>query len=413
MKTWISPKQYFTIVQFLKHHVNGGLILMLTALMALIVANSPLYESYKSLWDIPLRLQIGNFNLFSHHGEPLSLHDFINDALMALFFLFVGLEIKRELLVGELSSAKKAALPIIVAIGGIVVPVLIYFSIAHSYPESQGVAIPMATDIAFSLGILSLLGNRVPIGLKIFLTAFAVVDDIGGIMVIAIGYSSGISWGYLLAALGGICFLVFLNRMRVNALFYYMIVGVFVWYAFLQSGVHSTIAGVLLAFTIPYQDGKSRGRRAKRRPSPLEKVEHALQTPVNYLIMPIFAFANAGVHVGSDGQMFGAVTWAVLFGLVVGKFVGLFSFTWIFTKLRIVSLPNVSSWLPIAGVCMLGGVGFTVSLFIANLAFGSDYPALLDQAKTGILLGTLISGIIGILILHLSLPKRQSQNNIK
>lgn len=407
MKLWNPTRQYYSIVNFVKHHINGGFILMVMALLAMLVANSPWYELYDAVWRMPVRLQIGEFNLFSHHGSDLTFQEFINDALMAVFFLFVGLEIKRELLVGELSSVKKASLPIIVALGGIIVPVLVYFSLAHTSPESQGVAIPMATDIAFSLGILSLLGNRVPIGLKIFLTAFAVVDDIAGILVIAIGYSGGIDWGYLTLAFAGLTFLCILNRFNIYTKLLYILTGLIVWYAFLQSGIHSTIAGVLLAFTIPYTNKKV-STAHKHTKSMLHSFEKGLEIPVNYFIMPLFAFANAGVHLSGDVPMFGIVTWAVLMGLVVGKFIGLFSFTWIFTKLRIVKLPNVNNWKSIAGVCMLGGVGFTVSLFIANLSFAKDHPELLAQAKMGILLGTLISGVLGYTMLHLSLPHKKN-----
>ncbi len=407
----IKRKLGYSIVNFLKHNVNGGFILMAMAVLAMVVANSPLYPFYEAFWQLPIHLQIGDFNLFSHHGVALSLHHFINDALMAVFFFLVGLEIKRELLIGELSSVRKASLPVIVALGGILVPVLVYWLIAPSGDAMRGAAIPMATDIAFSLGILGMLGSRVPIGLKIFLTAFAVVDDIGGILIIALGYSEGIQWGYMTGVIICITTLYALSKTGVHNKWAYILPGIVTWYLFLQSGIHSTIAGVLVAFLIPTKKTPQRANLGGH--SLLEYFEHKLDDPVNYVIMPLFAFANAGVHLSGGSDMMGMVMVATALGLIVGKFVGLFSFTWLFTKLKIVALPGVSNWKAIAGVCMLGGVGFTVSLFIANLAFGVKHPDLLAQAKTGILVGTLVSGILGYCILNKVLPpvKKHSENN--
>lgn len=430
----------YTLKKFFLYKINGGILLMIVALLAMCAANSPWHNFYNDIWVYPISLQIGNFNLFSHHGSPLSLSAFINDGLMAIFFFLVGLEIKRELLVGELSSVKKASLPVLVAAGGMLVPVLVYYLFAHQHPASTGVAIPMATDIAFSLGIISLLGNRVPLGLKIFLTAFAVVDDIGGILVIAMGYTAHIDSISLFIGFAFIAALAAFNYWGVMTKSIYVLFGIATWYFFLQSGIHSTIAGVLVAFTIPAHprlDVKKYVDRARecislfdaqktqknvisnkqiqilkdmeeysdRVISPLQYFEDKLQIPVNYFIMPLFAFANAGVYLGGNEEMIGIVTWATAFGLIVGKFVGLFSFTWIFTKLGIVALPNAANWKSIAGICMLGGVGFTVSLFIANLSFAKNYPELLSQAKVGILIGTLVSGITGYLILNKVLPK--------
>lgn len=412
------------------------------ALLAMVVANSPWHTLYEEVWSYPIKLQVGDFNLFSHHGHPLTLAAFINDGLMAVFFFLVGLEIKREVLVGELSSVKRASLPVIVAFGGMICPVLVYFAVAHSSPESIGVAIPMATDIAFSLGILSLLGSRVPLGLKIFLTAFAVVDDIGGIVVIATGYTSHIDVVSLVAGgvlIGVLAAFNFLGVMRKAP---YVLVGVAVWYLFLQSGIHSTIAGVLIAFTIPprpkfdvqnyvefaresitsFEEGTSTKEISNRQIrilknmeaysdkviSPLQYFEDMLHSPVNYVIMPLFAFVNAGVYLGGGQNLFGLVTLAVALGLLVGKFVGLFSFTWIFSKLGIVSLPRGADWKSLAGICMLGGVGFTVSLFIANLSFGVHHPPLLGQAKLGIILGTIVSGVLGYGVLNMVLPKART-----
>jgi Na+:H+ antiporter, NhaA family len=429
----------YSLTNFFKHSINGGIILMAVALLAMVVANSPWHDLYQEIWNYPISMQLGDFNLFSHHGNPLTLAGFINDALMAIFFFLVGLEIKREILVGELSSVRRASLPVIVAFGGMIVPVAVYFIFAHSHPESIGVAIPMATDIAFTLGIISLLGKRVPIGLKIFLTAFAVVDDIGGIMVIAVGYTAHLDVTSLLVGFALLGVLAVLNKLGVMQKSLYILIGIAVWYFFLQSGIHSTIAGVLVAFTIPARprlDVKKYVDRARESIdlfdeeatsatisnkqirilknmeeysdkviSPLQYLEDKLHGAVNYLIMPLFAFANAGVHLGGDQDLFGIVTLAVFLALFVGKFIGLFSFTWIFVKLKIVSLPRGTNWKSLAGICMLGGVGFTVSLFIANLSFGVHYPELLGEAKLGIILGTIASGIAGYTILNLVLPK--------
>lgn len=431
---------------FFKHNVNGGVILLVVAILAMIVANSSWSDLYFEIWDYPISLQIGEFNLFSHHGHPLTLSAFINDALMAIFFFHVGLEVKREILVGELSSASKASLPIIAALGGILLPVILYLSIAGAEPYSRGAAIPMATDIAFSLGVLSLLGKRVPMSLKIFLMAFAVVDDIGGILVIAIFYSSNIEINYLLIALFLFLVLCIANYKRVSNILLYIVVGIGIWYLFLQSGIHSTIAGVLVAFTIPAQprldvskyinriklsvesfpqqitssqilskdqitELKNIEAASNKVISPLQYIEDRLHGVVNYFIMPLFAFVNAGiVFNGSLMDSVGKVTFAVLIGLIFGKFIGIFSFTWIAVKLKLVSLPSGCRWKEISGVAMLGGIGFTVSLFIANLSFGTEHIDLLNQAKLGIVGGTLISGILGFIILNKVLPQEIAEN---
>ncbi len=429
----------YSLSNFFRHSVNGGIILMVVAILAMVIANSPWNHFYEKMWNYPISLRFGDFNLFSHHGQSLTLASFINDALMAIFFFLVGLEIKREVLVGELSSVKKASLPVIVAFGGMIVPVAVYFFIAPTYPESSGMAIPMATDIAFTLGILSMLGNRVPLGLKIFLTAFAVVDDIGGILVIAVGYTAHLDITSLLIGLALVGVLFVMNWLNVMKKSVYVLVGIAVWYFFLQSGIHSTIAGVLVAFTIPARpridvdkyinkvrksidqfDEEQTSTLISNRQirilknieedsneviSPLQYFEDKLHGVVNYFIMPLFAFANAGVNLGGDQNLFGIVTLATGLGLFVGKFVGLFSFTWIFVKLNVVSLPRGTNWKSIAGICMLGGVGFTVSLFIANLSFGANYSQLLGEAKLGIILGTVVSGILGYVILNAVLPK--------
>ena len=435
----------YSFLSFLKHRVNGGMVLMVVAVLAMVVANSPWAEAYHAFWGQHVSLQVGGFNLFSHHGEPLTLMEFINDALMAVFFFSVGLEIKREVLVGELSSLRQALLPIIAAVGGMLVPVCLYFVLTSGTPASGGLAIPMATDIAFSLGVLSLFGKRVPLSLKIFLTAFAVVDDIGGILVIAFCYTSHLSVAYLLVALGVLAVLLLANRRGVMSRTFYCMAGIVVWYCFLQSGVHATIAGVLVAFTIPsipclnvkkyiarirenvsefphfdkssilltpHQIDvlKSIESASDKVISPLQFMEDRMHGMVNYLIMPLFAFANAGITLsGGEGDIAGVVTYAVVIGLVLGKFVGIYLFTWLAVRSRVTSLPHGMNWKNLAGVSLLGGIGFTVSLFIANLSFGSTDVLLLNHAKLGVLVGTVLAGVLGFVVLKLTLPSPETE----
>lgn len=439
----------YSFLSFFKHRVNGGMLLMIVAVLAMVIANSPWADAYHQFWSHPVALQIGSFNLFSHHGEPLTLMTFINDALMAVFFFSVGLEIKREILVGELSSFRQALLPIIAAVGGMIVPVLIYFLITQGTPSVDGLAIPMATDIAFSLGVLSLFGKRVPLSLKIFLTAFAVVDDIGGILIIAFGYTSHLAVSYLLAAFGVLLVLVIANKMGVMNKTFYGFLGLVVWYLFLQSGVHSTIAGVLVAFTIPsipclnvkkyirricdnvaefphfdkssilltpHQIDvlKSIESASDRVISPLQFMEDRMHGMVNYLIMPLFAFANAGITLsGGEGPIAGTVTYAIVFGLVLGKFIGIFSFTYLAVRSKLVTMPKGMNWKNVAGVSLLGGIGFTVSLFIANLSFGETDEILLNQAKLGVLIGTVLAGILGYVVLRMTLPKEEAEQTME
>ena len=424
-----------------RHHAGGGLLLMLAAAAALLVANSPLASSYEAFWQQPVSLRLGRFDLFAHGGEPLSLLGFINDALMAVFFLMVGLEIKRELLVGQLSSPRRALLPVVAAVGGMAVPVLLFSLLAHGTPAAAGRAIPMATDVAFSLGVLGLFGSRVPLSLKVFLTAFAVVDDIGGILVIALFYAGHLSLPHLLAAGCVAAVLVLAGWAGVRRRWFYLALGVVLWYLFLQSGVHATIAGVVLAFTVPatpspaasrYVDRIRRGARllarggsagalldkeqldllksiesaSDRAISPLQALEDALHRPVNYFIMPLFAFANAGVALAgpAGGPAVGRLALAVFVGLVAGKFLGILLFTLLAVRLRLASMPEGMTRGGLCAVALLGGIGFTVSLFIAQLSFGSA-PALLAEAKLGVLLGTLVAGLLGVAVLRVALRK--------
>ena len=387
-------------------------------------------------------MRVGDFNLFSHGGHNLTMIEFINDCLMTVFFLAVGLEIKRELLVGELSSFRKAILPFIAACGGMIFPVIVYsLLVASGTPETQGMAIPMATDIAFSLGVLSLLGNRVPLGLRIFLTAFAVVDDIGGILVIAIFYSTEVAYGYLIAAAVLYAFLYYMGKLGVTQKIFFLLFGVVIWYLFLQSGIHSTISGVILAFVIPARPRLNAGKYIRRIRSiistfpvmqsdnivltneqittlkqverasdhvisPLQSLEDNLHGTVNFVILPLFAFANAGVVLSGGGDVVGNVAIAVGLGLLLGKFLGIYLFTWLSIKSGLVRMPEGMNWKNIAGVSLLGGIGFTVSLFIANLSFAGAYPELLNQAKFGVLCGTVVAGILGYIVLFRVLPKK-------
>jgi len=420
-------------------NIVASAFLFLMALLAAVAANSSFAPAYNEFLSHQLYFQVGDFNLFSHNGHSLTVHQFINDGLMTVFFLTVGLEIKRELLVGELSSVRKALLPFIAACGGMIVPVAIYTFICPANTDAgHGLAIPMATDIAFSLGVLSLLGKRVPLSLKIFLTAFAVVDDIGGIMVIAAFYSKHVSLGYLAWA-AVLLLMLFLigKRVSTNKTFF-MLIGIVIWYLFLQSGIHSTIAGVLLAFVIPARPRLDVGKYIERIRhtinmfpvtnedeivltnrqiamlkrvesasdrviSPLQSLEDNLHLAVNFVILPLFAFANAGVVFSGSGELVGDVTWAIAAGLLFGKFFGIYLFTWLAVKTGIAGMPRGMTWKTTAGVSLLGGIGFTVSLFITNLSFGEGQAVLLNQAKFGVLLGTVVAGMLGFLYLRWAL----------
>jgi len=440
-----SHEDNYFFLRFFRAKINSGALLIIVACLAVFVANSPWADFYNSLWNHPVLLQVGSFNLFSHHGHPMTVMSFINDALMAVFFFSIGLEIKREVLVGQLSSFRRAMLPVCAAFGGMIFPVLIYHLIAPSGVESSGLAIPMATDIAFSLGVLSIFGDRVPLSLKIFLTAFAVVDDMGGILVIALFYSNGIETMYLVGACVLLIILFLGNRRRIMAPGFYLILGIGVWYMTLQSGIHSTIAGVLVAFTVPaipqinvskyinrISDGIKSFPEGGKKPSiilnkhelvalhliesasnhvvsPLQRLEDRMHGMINFLVMPLFAFANAGISLDGNTQLVGIVSIGVASGLVLGKFIGILSFTWLAIKIRLVRLPDKMNWPMVSGIALLGGIGFTVSLFISNLSFADIAPELLNQAKIGVFGGTIIAGILGVLVLSFVLPKCPSE----
>ena len=379
--------------EFADLEASGGLLLIACTVAALIWANSPFAGSYFHFWHLDLT--------FGRIGGLLAkpLHFWINDGLMALFFLLVGLEIKREILVGELASFQRAVLPIAAALGGMIVPAAFYLLFNHGGPGAAGWGIPMATDIAFALGVLALLGSRVPTSLKVFLAALAIADDIGAVLVIAFFYTAHISWPSL--GVGGLFFVALLvaNRAGARHLLIYAIVGVGLWLAFLQSGIHATVAGVLLAIAIPARQRTASRAVLTSNDSPMLRLEHALIPWNRYLIMPVFALANAGVGLGGGAarSVVAPVSLGVIFGLVIGKPIGIVLFSWLATRTRLAAMLDDIGWRQIVGVGMLGGIGFTMSLFIANLAFG-DGPAL-ETAKVGILVASVVSGIAGAIVL--------------
>ena len=422
----LRPFQHFARIES-----SGGIVLLTCTAVALGWANSPWADSYHHLWEVPLTVGSPRW------GLTLSLHHWINDGLMAVFFFLVGLEIKREMLVGELASPRQAALPIAGALGGMVVPAGFYALVNTGGAGAAGWGIPMATDIAFALGVVALLGSRVPLGLKVFLTALAIVDDIGAVLVIALFYTGDLSWtalGIGAAVLGA---LALCNHAGVRRPLVYALLGIALWCAFLASGVHATIAGVLLALTIPSRtlinedEFLARGRllldeferscspevtvltnagqqhaiheleaACEQAQAPLLRLEHALHGVVAFGIMPLFALANAGVHLG--GGMMAGLSWSVtlgtVLGLVLGKPVGIALFAWLATRFGMAALPSGATWRTLVGVSCLGGIGFTMSIFIASLAFPGEV-ALLDSAKVGILVASLLAGLIGSVIL--------------
>ena len=452
----------FSFRSSVKKYVNGSILLIFATVAAFIVANlDATSEWYKQAFDQPVSLSVGKFNIFSHDGLPMTAGAFINDFLMAIFFLSVGLEIKREILCGELSTVRKAMLPVIGACGGMLVPVIVFFiinTLSSSNPlASRGMAIPMATDIAFSLGVLSMFSKRVPIGLKVFLAALAVADDLGGIFVIAIKYTDHLNLVYLQWALFFIGLLIVGNWRRIHVKSFYVTVGCALWYCMHGSGIHATIAGVILAFCVPasLRNGtkfyierlrkclsnfpvievthadrskpalltesqvhqlKSIESASDRLISPLQDLEDSLKNPINLLIIPLFAFANAGVNLsGMDlSNLFSGVGLSVLLGLLVGKFVGVFSFSWISIKMGWVQLPANSTWKSFASVCMLCGIGFTVSMFMADLSYRPvNELGMLADSKLGILCGSIASALIGAFLLNKHLPKDASETVTK
>ena len=379
---------------FFKLEAASGLVLLVAAILALMISNSAFSELYFHSLEKYLFIGVNEF------GLKLSVHHWINDALMAVFFFFVTLEIKREFIQGELSNIKQALLPIIAAVGGMVVPALFYIVINIGNSETiNGWAIPSATDIAFSLGILSLLGSRVPISLKVFLTALAIIDDLGAILIIAFFYSGDLSIPYLSLILICYIILLILNRFSIKIFIPYLLIGLCMWFFTYKSGIHATIAGVLLASTIPH-------RLKKNDFSLLVKIEHGISPYVAFMIMPIFAFANAGVNLEglSLSSLLNPVPFGILMGLFFGKQIGVLLFSYVSVKLKFADMPNNSTWLSVYGVSILTGIGFTMSLFVGNLAFAENVQYI-DGVKIGVLSGSLLSTIFGFLVLLLSSKK--------
>jgi len=425
------------INDFLHKEASAGILLIIFTVVALAWANSPWSAIYHDLWHTHLVVAIGDLLSFDY-----SVHHWINDGLMVIFFFTVGLEIKRELLVGELSSMQKASMPIAAALGGMIVPAVLFVLFNSGGDGAGGWGIPMATDIAFVVGIMALLGPRVPLTLKIFVLALAIADDIGAVMVIAIFYTSEISIAALIVAAVVLIGLVILNKLGTKSIIPYTILGIILWVAFLKSGVHATIAGVLLAFTIPAsaryntkrfsaktkdllnkfdetgEHGENvlsnEGRQTdvmaieencKKILTPLQRFEHGLHPWVSFFIIPLFALANAGVTLaGMDviGALTSPVSLGIIVGLFIGKQVGIFGFSWLAVKLKLASLPEGVNWKMIYAAGILAGIGFTMSLFIAGLAFSDE--ALIDLSKIGVITGSLISGIFGYILLKTSLP---------
>ena len=443
----------YSFLSKLKRHVSSSAVLIFFTVAALICANVPMVKDwYFSLWQNTVSFSIGNFNFFSHGGHAMSLGAVINDFLMAIFFLSVGLEIKREIRVGELSTREKALLPIIGACGGMVIPVLVFYLLCPDNAEMQrGLAIPMATDIAFSLGVLASFKTRVPLGLKVFLAALAVADDLGGIIVIALFYTSHIDTMFLILSAVCIAVMVLGNIFKCRSKAFYVIVGLVLWYTILNSGIHATIAGVVTAFCIPATLRKGTGHylerirenvnkfpvidvdeqhntivltndeihvlksiesAADKMISPLQDLEDNLHFLINYIVIPLFAFANAGICLAgmSVGSLFSGVGLSVMLGLVLGKFIGVFSFSWVAVRLGFVKLPANTTWKAFASVCVICGIGFTVSMFIADLSYaglGTAGAAILDQAKLGVLVGSVVSALLGCVLLNFTLPKNK------
>ena len=383
--------QYFR--KFLDNSQSSGILLIFCVVISLMIANSSFGDAFQNLLDTKIGTEVFHLNY------PISI--WINDGLMAIFFLLVGLEIKREIVEGELSSFSNASLPIVAAVGGMLVPALIFFLFNQGTDFAKGWAIPMATDIAFSLAIISMLGKRVPISLKIFLAALAIVDDLGAIVVIAIFYTDQIHWDYLGLSALMVAILIILNRLNFTKHIFYLIPGVFLWYFMHHSWIHATIAGVLLAFTIPTNVSTT-------EISPLEKLEQKLHLPVNFIIMPIFALANTNIAFknGMVDGLFSNFGYGIILGLFLGKVIGINLFSFIFIKLKISSLPDKSSWSQMIGVGLLAGIGFTMSIFIALLSF-KGFPEVQDEAKFAILVASLLSGFAGFTLLNLVSKRRK------
>jgi NhaA family Na+:H+ antiporter len=376
-----------TFTQFFESEKSSGIVLIICTIISLAIANSVLGAAYTGIW--------------STYVASMSIEHWINDGLMAVFFLFIGLELKRELYSGELSNFKNALLPIVAAAGGIIFPALIYFALNAGTETQAGIGIPMATDIAFALGVLSLLGNRIPLSLKVFLTALAVMDDLGAIIVIAIFYTAKLSLLYLLAAAAVFALLIVSNRtLRIMALTPYLIGGALMWFFMLKSGIHATIAGVLLAFAIPFST------KTDDEKSPSHRLEHILHKPVAFIILPLFALANTGVIIGESWaqELTSVNSLGIMSGLLIGKPLGIMLLCFMAVTIGICKLPTGLTWKHIFGAGLLGGIGFTMSIFITNLAFTGNADAI-TTSKIAVLLASLTAGTIGFLWLRFATNK--------
>ncbi len=433
----MKTKRYISSFQkFVKIESFGGILLFAATILALILSNLPVHEQYSAIWKYKIGIKSEHFSLV----KPLIL--WVNDGLMAIFFFLIGLEIKREILIGELNSLRKASLPIFAAVGGMLLPFVLYLLINQNPETAHGWGIAMATDIAFTLAILKLLGNKVPLGLKIFLTAFAIIDDLGAILIIAIFYTNKIGWSLLLIA-GGLLFVLYaLAFFKIKSKILFVVFGTAIWVLFLKAGIHPTIAGILLAFAVPIRqkineykfvdklkeisDRIVDSANTNRLPmltkqqiveidnledltskvqSPLQQLEHRLHNFVAFLIMPVFALANAGVHFSSDLALDMPLVLTIVLSLFLGKTIGVFLFSFLSVKFKLASLPENINFKMIFGAAVLSGIGFTMSLFIGGLAFTDSY-VYLNSAKIGIILGSVLSGIVGFFVLRQGLKER-------
>jgi NhaA family Na+:H+ antiporter len=423
-------------LRFVRIEVMASIILLVAVIIALFWANSQWAEYYLKLWNNELSLKVNGFYISK------SFAGWINEGLMAIFFFLIGIEIKRELLAGELSSFKKGALPLIAALGGMTVSVIIYLYLNKDSASESGWCVPMATDIALALGVLGLLGNRVPPGMKVFVLACAIASNLGSVFIVSIFYNTGINFNFLIIGLGLFFVLVFLNQVKVRNYHLYMPVGFIIWYMFLRAGIHPALAGILIAFTIPLRrkikipgfkhlmtenlqefSGKvgtrkmvlnkaqlaavyNMGHEIEKVQSPLQFLEFKLHAFVAYIIIPVFALANAGViiYTMNIGDIPGSLSFNTGLSMVAGKLAGIFLFSWIGVKTGIAILPEKTGWIHMIGLSLLGGVGFTISLFISNLAFAD--AGLINDAKTGVMAASLVSGLLGFIVLRLSLTKQ-------
>ncbi len=379
-------------IKFFNSEKAGGLILILCTVVSMVLANSPAGAGYVHFWHQNAAIQVAGLNI------PFRIEEWINDGLMAVFFLLVGLEIERELYIGELSEFKNAILPMVAAIGGMAIPAGIHFIFNHGTPQQSGIGIPMATDIAFSLGVLSLLGSRIPLSLKIFLTALAIIDDLGAVIIIAIFYTHSFSAFYLLLALALFAILIFLNRLKVFSLWVYLPAGIFLWYFLYRSGVHPTLSGILLAFAVPFR------KNLVNQPSAI--LQHALHLPVNFFIIPLFALANTAIHLptGWYSDILSPNSAGIAAGLLIGKPLGIVGFTLLTVAFGFAKLPQGMNKMNLAGMGLLAGIGFTMSIFISNLAF-SAAPDEIQSSKVAVLLASFLAAILGWIFLKKATPQ--------